>query len=201
MRRTAAPMVGGMITAPLLSLFVIPAIYLVWRRRELAQAAGGPQPESPAGLGALGSWGRRVRPVPGLLDWGHQTPSGRPACLAAPSLPGCGRWRSGRCSHHRPSSPAHHHGAVAGLAHLLPVLLALLGGHVVHQARSHHSRTVGGGGRWCARLGRWGRGSVRGRCYRAGEQKPERQGGGCCKASGVEYTVMADPPCPSGKRA
>lgn len=35
MRRIAAPMVGGMMTAPLLSLFVIPAIYLVWRRREL----------------------------------------------------------------------------------------------------------------------------------------------------------------------
>jgi len=35
MRRIAAPMVGGMITAPLLSLFVIPAIYLVWRRRGL----------------------------------------------------------------------------------------------------------------------------------------------------------------------
>jgi Cu(I)/Ag(I) efflux system membrane protein CusA/SilA len=39
MRRIAAPMVGGMITAPLLSLFVIPAIYLVWRRRELAPVA------------------------------------------------------------------------------------------------------------------------------------------------------------------
>jgi len=35
MRRIAAPMVGGMITAPLLSLFVIPAIYLLWRQREL----------------------------------------------------------------------------------------------------------------------------------------------------------------------
>jgi len=35
MRRIAAPMVGGMITAPLLSLFVIPAIYLVWRRGAL----------------------------------------------------------------------------------------------------------------------------------------------------------------------
>ncbi|MGB5831569.1 MAG: efflux RND transporter permease subunit [Thiohalocapsa sp.] len=32
MRRIAAPMVGGMITAPLLSLFVIPAIYLLWRQ-------------------------------------------------------------------------------------------------------------------------------------------------------------------------
>jgi Cu(I)/Ag(I) efflux system membrane protein CusA/SilA len=55
MRRIAAPMVGGMITAPLLSLFVIPAIYLVWRRKELAQVAAGPQPESPVGLGAPGS--------------------------------------------------------------------------------------------------------------------------------------------------
>jgi Cu(I)/Ag(I) efflux system membrane protein CusA/SilA len=35
MQRIAAPMVGGMITAPLLSLFLVPAIYLVRRRREL----------------------------------------------------------------------------------------------------------------------------------------------------------------------
>ena len=32
MRRIAAPMVGGMITAPLLSMFVIPAAYLLIRR-------------------------------------------------------------------------------------------------------------------------------------------------------------------------
>ncbi|MDD3518093.1 MAG: efflux RND transporter permease subunit [Chromatiales bacterium] len=35
MRRIAAPMIGGMITAPLLSLFVIPAIYLLWHGRRL----------------------------------------------------------------------------------------------------------------------------------------------------------------------
>jgi len=35
MQRIAAPMVGGMITAPLLSLFVIPAVYLLLRRRGL----------------------------------------------------------------------------------------------------------------------------------------------------------------------
>jgi Cu(I)/Ag(I) efflux system membrane protein CusA/SilA len=35
MQRIAAPMVGGMITAPLLSLFVVPAIYLLWKRRSL----------------------------------------------------------------------------------------------------------------------------------------------------------------------
>ncbi|MDH5447165.1 MAG: efflux RND transporter permease subunit [Gammaproteobacteria bacterium] len=36
MQRIAAPMVGGMITAPLLSLFVVPAVYLLWKGRELA---------------------------------------------------------------------------------------------------------------------------------------------------------------------
>jgi Cu(I)/Ag(I) efflux system membrane protein CusA/SilA len=54
MRRIAAPMVGGMITAPLLSLFVIPAIYLMWRKRELAQAAADPQSDSSTGLVAPG---------------------------------------------------------------------------------------------------------------------------------------------------
>jgi Cu(I)/Ag(I) efflux system membrane protein CusA/SilA len=43
MQRVAAPMVGGMITAPLLSLFVIPAVYLLWKRQELARA-GAPAP-------------------------------------------------------------------------------------------------------------------------------------------------------------
>jgi Cu(I)/Ag(I) efflux system membrane protein CusA/SilA len=37
MRRIAAPMVGGMITAPLLSMFVIPAAYLLIRRRGLSR--------------------------------------------------------------------------------------------------------------------------------------------------------------------
>jgi Cu(I)/Ag(I) efflux system membrane protein CusA/SilA len=35
MQRIAAPMVGGMITAPLLSMFVIPAAYWLMRRRNL----------------------------------------------------------------------------------------------------------------------------------------------------------------------
>jgi Cu(I)/Ag(I) efflux system membrane protein CusA/SilA len=35
MQRIAAPMVGGMITAPLLSMFVIPAVYLLMRRPRL----------------------------------------------------------------------------------------------------------------------------------------------------------------------
>ncbi|MCS5712883.1 CusA/CzcA family heavy metal efflux RND transporter [Candidatus Berkiella aquae] len=39
MRRIAAPMVGGMITATLLALIVLPAIYLVWQRYALRISA------------------------------------------------------------------------------------------------------------------------------------------------------------------
>jgi hypothetical protein len=35
MRRIAAPMVGGMVTAPILSMFVIPATYLLIHRARL----------------------------------------------------------------------------------------------------------------------------------------------------------------------
>ena len=35
MKRIAAPMVGGMLSATLLTLFVIPAVYLLWRRWQL----------------------------------------------------------------------------------------------------------------------------------------------------------------------
>lgn len=35
MQRIAAPMVGGMITAPLLSLFVIPVVYYLWKSKKL----------------------------------------------------------------------------------------------------------------------------------------------------------------------
>jgi Cu(I)/Ag(I) efflux system membrane protein CusA/SilA len=44
MQRIAAPMIGGMITAPLLSMFVVPAAFLLLRRRALAAS-------SPAGAG------------------------------------------------------------------------------------------------------------------------------------------------------
>jgi Cu(I)/Ag(I) efflux system membrane protein CusA/SilA len=44
MRRIAAPLVGGMVSAPLLSLFVIPAAYLLIRRRGTAVEA---RPEPP----------------------------------------------------------------------------------------------------------------------------------------------------------
>lgn len=38
MQRIAAPMVGGMITAPLLSMFVVPAVYLLVRRKQIRSA-------------------------------------------------------------------------------------------------------------------------------------------------------------------
>ena len=44
MQRIAAPMIGGMITAPLLSMFVIPAAYLLMRRRAARKAAAELQP-------------------------------------------------------------------------------------------------------------------------------------------------------------
>ncbi|CAN5673395.1 CusA/CzcA family heavy metal efflux RND transporter [soil metagenome] len=39
MKRIAAPMVGGMITAPLLSMLVVPVVYLLLRRRQLRKGA------------------------------------------------------------------------------------------------------------------------------------------------------------------
>jgi copper/silver efflux system protein len=41
-QRIAAPMVGGMVTAPLLSMFVIPVAFLLLRRRELRRRAAVP---------------------------------------------------------------------------------------------------------------------------------------------------------------
>ncbi len=38
MRRIAAPMVGGMVSATLLTLVVIPAVFLLWKRRELSSS-------------------------------------------------------------------------------------------------------------------------------------------------------------------
>lgn len=59
MSRIAAPMVGGMITAPLLSLFVVPAAYLLMQRRRARAATDGSRAETdgfpPAPLTASGS--------------------------------------------------------------------------------------------------------------------------------------------------
>ncbi len=43
MRRIAAPMVGGMVSATILTLAVIPAIFLVWQRQRLAKSPDGVQ--------------------------------------------------------------------------------------------------------------------------------------------------------------
>ena len=48
MSRIAAPMIGGMITAPLLSLFVIPVIYLLWKGRGID--AGDTEAVPPGGV-------------------------------------------------------------------------------------------------------------------------------------------------------
>jgi Cu(I)/Ag(I) efflux system membrane protein CusA/SilA len=55
MQRIAAPMIGGMATATVLTLFVIPAIFVIWKRlalrrvnRELLQPANEPAAPVPA---------------------------------------------------------------------------------------------------------------------------------------------------------
>jgi len=49
MSRIAAPMVGGMLTAPLLSMFVLPAAYLLLRqRRPLPEITPASQQRSPS---------------------------------------------------------------------------------------------------------------------------------------------------------
>jgi len=40
MRRIAAPMVGGMVSATILTLIVIPALFLIWRGRMVGQSPG-----------------------------------------------------------------------------------------------------------------------------------------------------------------
>jgi Cu(I)/Ag(I) efflux system membrane protein CusA/SilA len=40
MSRLAAPMVGGMISSVILTLFVLPVIYLLWRRYQLSRLRG-----------------------------------------------------------------------------------------------------------------------------------------------------------------
>jgi len=57
MKRIAAPMVGGMVTSTILTLVVLPAIYLLWRRREVRRRPAAPgrealrRPGVPAALG------------------------------------------------------------------------------------------------------------------------------------------------------
>jgi Cu(I)/Ag(I) efflux system membrane protein CusA/SilA len=44
MKRIAAPMVGGMITSTILTLVVIPSMYLLWRKWQVSRRAGGTLP-------------------------------------------------------------------------------------------------------------------------------------------------------------
>ena len=44
MQRIAAPMIGGMITAPLLSMLVLPAAYFLLRRRAMRSSPGPSHP-------------------------------------------------------------------------------------------------------------------------------------------------------------
>jgi Cu(I)/Ag(I) efflux system membrane protein CusA/SilA len=69
MKRIAAPMVGGMISSTLLTLVVIPAVYSLWKERELARA------ESAAGRPALD--GASIAPAGVAGSWPTATNDGR----------------------------------------------------------------------------------------------------------------------------
>jgi Cu(I)/Ag(I) efflux system membrane protein CusA/SilA len=47
MKRIAAPMVGGMVSSTVLTLVVIPAVYSLWREREVRAAARAAAPAVP----------------------------------------------------------------------------------------------------------------------------------------------------------
>ncbi|MBA3583496.1 MAG: efflux RND transporter permease subunit [Gemmatimonadetes bacterium] len=47
MKRIAAPMVGGMVSATVLTLLVIPAVYSLWRQRELRRSESKRVPDAP----------------------------------------------------------------------------------------------------------------------------------------------------------
>jgi copper/silver efflux system protein len=69
MKRIAAPMVGGMMSSTLLTLIVIPAVYSLWKERELARA------ESAAGHRALS--GATVGPTGVAASWPTAANDGR----------------------------------------------------------------------------------------------------------------------------
>ena len=47
MKRIAAPMVGGLVSSTILTLVILPAIYLIWRRIQLRKELSGPSPSAP----------------------------------------------------------------------------------------------------------------------------------------------------------
>lgn len=68
MKRIAAPMVGGVLTSAILELLIYPAIFVLWRKRHLLDAAaGGPQTnrQEPGGFGpsVAGRNGRSKKPA------------------------------------------------------------------------------------------------------------------------------------------
>ncbi len=53
MSRIAAPMLGGMVTAPLLSLFIVPAVYALLRRPTKGAGRAGETARPPAAAGPV----------------------------------------------------------------------------------------------------------------------------------------------------
>jgi len=94
MKRIAAPMVGGMISSTVLTLLIIPAVYFIWKRRELPQEAlAGAQEKASKAHGVAKGVSRRPKALARLL-----LISGVFALLGALSL-GVWKWISASSTH------------------------------------------------------------------------------------------------------
>jgi copper/silver efflux system protein len=67
MKRIGAPMIGGMVTSTLLTLLVIPAVYSLWREREVGRSEVRLSGVRSPGSGVRNDLGMHRRPdvVPG----------------------------------------------------------------------------------------------------------------------------------------
>jgi len=46
MKRIAAPMIGGLVSSSVLTLVIIPAVYFLWRSREIIRGKLGQPPDT-----------------------------------------------------------------------------------------------------------------------------------------------------------
>ena len=64
MKRIAAPMIGGMVSSTVLTLVVIPAVYSLWRERQLVKLSGAPERSVTEGTAVAPSLTQMGRPLP-----------------------------------------------------------------------------------------------------------------------------------------
>jgi len=101
MKRIAAPMIGGLVTSFLLELLVYPAVYKIWKQRQLSLR---PEPLARRGCGTTGGKGFRNRPLTQpRKERGDRHENKNPTAASAPARrrgavgPGRGRGQGPAC--------------------------------------------------------------------------------------------------------